>query len=149
TGDYYTRIIKRATAFSTAVTSHKTLVSRHSGPMLPISVVVLTFNAEATIAATLASARRVSDDVHVVDSGSTDRTLELSRAAGAQIAPHPCENYGAQRNGAIENLRLKGAWELPLAADERVSDELGAEIGRLAPADDLAGYYIPRLVHFH
>lgn len=120
--------------------------------MLPISVVVLTFNAEATIGATLASARRISDDVHVVDSYSTDRTLDLARAAGAVITQHPFENYGAQRNWAIESLPLKHAWELHLDADERLSDELVDELHSLMKAEppaDIAGYYVPRLVHFH
>ena len=120
--------------------------------MLPISVIVLTFNAEATIGATLASARRISDDVHVVDSYSTDRTLEIARAAGAVVTQHPFEHYGAQRNWAIDTLQLKHGWQLHLDADERLSDgliaELEATIARGLP-DDIAGYYIPRLVHFH
>lgn len=120
--------------------------------MLPISVVVLTFNAEATIGATLASARRISDDIHVVDSYSTDRTLEIARAAGAGIVQHPFENYGAQRNWAIDTLTLRHEWELHIDADERLSDGLVAELERLmtdGPPDSVAGYYVPRLVHFH
>lgn len=121
--------------------------------MLPISVVILTFNAAETIAATLASARAISDDVHVVDSGSTDATLELARAAGARIATHPFENYGAQRNWAIDTLDLRHDWQLHLDADERVSDELAAELRALfagaGPPAAIAGYYVPRLVHFH
>lgn len=117
-----------------------------------ISVVVLTFNAEATIGATLAAARQVSDDIHVVDSGSTDRTLEIVRAAGAQILHHPFENYGAQRNWAIDNVPLKHPWELHLDADERPTDALIGALDRLrreGPAPGVVGYYIPRLVHFH
>jgi glycosyltransferase involved in cell wall biosynthesis len=120
--------------------------------MLPISVIVLTFNAEATIGATLASARRISDDVHVVDSYSTDRTLEIARAAGAVVTQHPFEHYGAQRNWAIDTLQLKHGWQLHLDADERLGDELVAELEALfvrGLPDDIAGYYIPRLVHFH
>jgi glycosyltransferase involved in cell wall biosynthesis len=120
--------------------------------MLSISVVVLTYNSEATIAATLASARRVSDDVHVVDSHSTDRTLDLAREAGANVVQHPFENYGAQRNWAIDSLNFKHGWQLHLDADERLSDELIAELERLfaaGPPTEVAGYYIPRLVQFH
>ena len=71
---------------------------------MPLSVVILTFNAERTIGATLASAARVSDDIHVVDSGSTDGTLAIVAASGATLARHPFESYGAQRNWAIDNL---------------------------------------------
>jgi glycosyltransferase involved in cell wall biosynthesis len=119
---------------------------------MAISVVVLTFNAETTIGATLAAARRVSDDIHVIDSGSTDRTLEIVRGFGAKVLHHPFENYGAQRNWAIDNTQLAYGWELHLDADERPTDELIAALERLkaqGPADGVVGYYIPRLVHFH
>lgn len=118
---------------------------------MPVSVVILTFNSEATIAATLASAATVSGDIHVVDSGSTDRTLELVRAAGATLVQHPFESYGAQRNWAIDTLALKHGWQLHLDADERLSDALVAEITALAAtnfAGPAVGYFIPRLVHF-
>ncbi|MBV8536557.1 MAG: glycosyltransferase family 2 protein [Alphaproteobacteria bacterium] len=119
---------------------------------MPVSVIVLTFNAEATIGATLASARQVSDDVHVVDSFSSDRTLEIAAAAGAQVTQHEFADYSAQRNWATDTLPLRHDWELHLDADERLSDELVAEIKALmaaGPPDDIAGYHIPRLVHFH
>jgi glycosyltransferase involved in cell wall biosynthesis len=116
-----------------------------------LSVIVLTFNSEATIGATLASARRVSDDLHVVDSGSTDRTLEIAAQHGAQIATHPFESYGAQRNWAIDNLPVRHPWELHLDADERLTEPLIAAIETLKAggfAGPAVGYFIPRLVHF-
>lgn len=123
------------------------------GAMLPISVVILTFNSADTIGATVASARALSDDVHVVDSGSTDATLDIVHAAGASVASHPFESYGAQRNWAIATLALRHPWQLHLDADERVTDELAAELRALfagdGPPAGIAGYYVPRLVHFH
>jgi glycosyltransferase involved in cell wall biosynthesis len=119
---------------------------------MQISVIVLTFNAEQTIGATLASARAVSDDVHVVDSFSTDRTLDIARAAGANIVQHAFENYSAQRNWAIDNLPLKYEWELHLDADERLSDELIADLKDMIAKGfppEIAGFHVPRLVHFH
>jgi glycosyltransferase involved in cell wall biosynthesis len=118
---------------------------------MSLSVVILTYNSEATIGATLASARRVSDDIHVVDSGSTDRTVAIADQAGARVTHHAFESYGAQRNWAIDTLTLRHAWELHLDADERLSDALIAAIEDLkargfpGPA---VGYFIPRLVHF-
>lgn len=121
--------------------------------MLPISVVILTFNAAETIGATLASVVALSDDVHVVDSGSTDTTLDIARSAGAKIVTHPFDSYGAQRNWAINTLPLKYEWQLHLDADERVSDALASELRALfsdnGPLLSIVGYYIPRLVHFH
>jgi glycosyltransferase involved in cell wall biosynthesis len=119
---------------------------------MALSVIVLTFNSEATIGATLESARAVSDDIHVVDSYSTDRTLEIARAAGAHIVQHPFESYGTQRNWAIDTLPLKHDWQLHLDADERLSPELAAELPKLTlegQSEGVVGYYIPRLVHFH
>ncbi|MEX0759000.1 MAG: glycosyltransferase family 2 protein [Tistlia sp.] len=115
-----------------------------------LSVVILTFEAEATLGATLASVAGLADEVFCVDSGSRDRTVEIARAAGATVVEHPFEHYGAQRNWAIESLPLGGGWELHLDADERLTPVLAAEIRRIlesSPAE-LEGCYIPRLVHF-
>ncbi len=120
--------------------------------MTPVSVVILTFNSAATIGATLDSLAGLTNDVHVVDSGSTDGTLEIVRAKGATLASHAFENYGKQRNWAIESLVLAHPWQLHLDADERLTPELKIEIASLlaAPvAEDIGGFYIPRLVHFH
>ena len=76
--------------------------------------------------ATLASAAEVSDDIHVVDSGSTDGTLAIIAEHGAQLVSHPFEDYGKQRNWAIDNLPLKYDWQLHLDADERLTPELTA-----------------------
>lgn len=118
---------------------------------LPISVVVLTKDSAATIGATLASVADLSDDIHVVDSGSTDATIDIVRAAGARIHAHPFESYGAQRNWAIATLPLAHPWELHLDADERVSPALAAALRALfgsGPPADVVGYHVPRLVHF-
>jgi glycosyltransferase involved in cell wall biosynthesis len=90
--------------------------------------------------------------VHVVDSGSTDATHDIVAASGAQLVHHPFENYGAQRNWAIDSLPLRHEWQLHLDADERLTPELKAEIASLLakqvdPA--VGGFYVPRLVHFH
>jgi glycosyltransferase involved in cell wall biosynthesis len=87
----------------------------------------------------------------VVDSGSTDGTIALIEAAGATLVRHPFESYGAQRNWAIETLALKHPWQLHLDADERLSEDLVAEIQALDRAGfpgAAVGYFVPRLVHF-
>ena len=68
------------------------------------SVIILAFNSVDTLGATLAQAREISDDIHVVDSFSTDDTVALSRQHGALVVQHAFENYGAQRNWAIDHL---------------------------------------------
>lgn len=119
---------------------------------MSLSVVILTFNSSKTIAATVRSAARLSDDVHVVDSFSQDDTREIARALGAHVTEHAFEDYGRQRNWAIENLPLAHPWELHLDADERLSADLEQELKALQRTgfpEDIDGYHIPRLVHFH
>jgi glycosyltransferase involved in cell wall biosynthesis len=117
---------------------------------MPVSVIILTFNSAATLPQTIAAAKLVSDDIHVVDSYSTDGTVELARAAGAAVVQHAFERYDLQRNWAIETLPLKHGWELHLDADERPTPELAVEINRVMadPPDGVDGYMVPRLIHF-
>jgi len=115
-----------------------------------ISVIILTYNSMATIERTIESAKRVSDDIHVVDSLSTDETPEFVGRLGVNVVSHPFEHYGAQRNWAIDNLPLRYEWELHLDADERLTDALLSEINQLKKSfpEDVAGYFVPRLLHF-
>lgn len=112
------------------------------------SVIILSFNSADSLPATLASIRHLSDDIHVIDSGSTDSTVALATAAGATVAHHPFENYGSQRNWAIDNLPTRYKWQLHLDADERLTPELLREIQILPEDSPLSGYYLPRLLQF-
>jgi len=112
------------------------------------SIVILTYNSELSIAETLQSVVSLSDDIHVVDSFSKDRTVEIAREFGAKVVEHPFENYGAQRNWAINSLQLKYEWQLHLDADERLTPELVMEIGSIPEDIRLNGFYLPRLMTF-
>ncbi len=112
------------------------------------SVIILTFNSELSIGQTLQSVSGLTDDIHVVDSGSRDRTLEIATSFGATVLEHPFENYGAQRNWAIDSIAPKYGWQLHLDADERLTAELRDEIAALGENADIAGYHLPRLMHF-
>ncbi len=116
-----------------------------------ISVVILTYNSEATISKTIRAALMVSDDIHVVDSFSSDKTIDIAESLGAHLVTHPFANYAAQRNWAIEHLPLKHEWELHLDADEQISNELAEELmtlKRQGAPPELNGYCTPRLVRF-
>jgi glycosyltransferase involved in cell wall biosynthesis len=112
------------------------------------SVIVLAFNSVDTLGATLEQAWEISDDVHVVDSFSTDDTVTLSRQHGAQVIQHAFETYGAQRNWAIDHLPLRYPWQLHLDADERLTPELIASIRALPENPAQSGFLIARLVQF-
>src|SRR5215471_9107894 len=89
-----------------------------------LSVVILTFNSANSIERTLRAARQVSDDIHVVDSYSTDETIEICKRLGCKVVQHPFSNYADQRNWAIDNLTLSGSWQLHLDADEELTAKL-------------------------
>jgi glycosyltransferase involved in cell wall biosynthesis len=112
------------------------------------SVVILAFNSVETLGTTLAQAKQISDDLHVVDSFSTDETVALSQQHGAQVVQHAFESYGAQRNWAIDHLPLSYPWQLHLDADERLTPELIASLQALPENPDHSGFLIARLVQF-
>jgi glycosyltransferase involved in cell wall biosynthesis len=111
-----------------------------------LSVVLITLNEAANLPRTLASVRWAQEIV-IVDSGSTDETLEIARQAGACIFEEPWKGFGAQKNSAIS--RATGDWVLSLDADEEVSPALAGEIQTLLAGEPpLSAYRIPRLNHF-
>lgn len=96
-------------------------------PRPSVSVVVLTRNEEANIAACLQSVRW-ADELFVVDSLSADRTAEIAASLGARVFSHPFDGYAKQRNWALENLPFSHDWILMLDADERIPSALADEI---------------------
>lgn len=108
-----------------------------------ISVVILTHNEAINIERCLASVAW-SDDILVVDSGSTDGTQELAARAGARVVFRPFDNFAGQRNFALEQGQPKHPWVLHLDADEEVSGELRREMEQVAAArSGKPGYRVP------
>lgn len=112
----------------------------------PISIFVLTYNSEDDIQACLESVAHWSDDIFIVDSFSTEQTVELAKNYTDQIYYHQFETFAKQRNWALYNLPFKNEWILHLDADERLTPELREEITQLLINGDnvLDGYYIKR-----
>jgi len=107
-----------------------------------LSVVIICKNEEANIRDCLESVKW-ADEIVVVDSGSTDRTLEIAREYTGRIIHHDWAGYGAQKEFALR--QATGDWILSLDADERVSPELAEEIrSAIAGAADVAGFSMPR-----
>jgi glycosyltransferase involved in cell wall biosynthesis len=112
------------------------------------SVILLSFNSQNSLGATLDRARLVADEIFVVDSFSTDGTVEIARSHGATVVQHAFEHYGAQRNWAIGNLPLGRPWQLHLDADEWMDDQLVAAIQALPDEPEHDGYFLPRYLRF-
>jgi len=99
-----------------------------------ISVLILTANEEADLPRCLASVAGWSDDIFVFDSGSQDRTCQIARETGAQVAQRKFDNYAAQRNAALHTLPFRHPWVLSLDADEMLPAAAAAEMGAFAAA---------------
>jgi glycosyltransferase involved in cell wall biosynthesis len=108
-----------------------------------ISVLIPTLNEELNLPECLDSVRW-ADEVHVIDSFSQDRTLQIARRAGANIVQHAFESYSCQKNWALENVPLRNEWVLIVDADERVTLQLRREIEAVLPSSAFDGYYINR-----
>ena len=82
-------------------------------------------------------------EIIVVDSGSTDRTLEIARSYGAKVFSEPWKGFAGQKNSAME--KATGDWVLQLDADEALEPEVAEEVGgRVDHAGDLVGFWIAR-----
>ena len=109
-----------------------------------LSVVVLAKDEAPYIQRCVRSAAPVADEVVVLDSGSTDGTQDLARAAGARVEHQDWLGYAAQRNAAAD--RATHDWIFQLDADEVITRELADSIQRLLAAgpDPRAGYTVQR-----
>ncbi len=106
-----------------------------------LSVAIITLNEEANLARTLASVQ-FADEVVVIDSGSTDRTLEIAREFDAKVYFEQWKGFASQKNSAIE--KCTGTWILSLDADEELTLELQQEIRVLLRTKPPADAYMIR-----
>jgi len=97
---------------------------------MQLSIVIITFNEEANLARTLESVKPLVADgkgeIIVVDSGSTDRTVEIAKSFDAKVFVEEWKGYAAQKNSALD--KATGDWILSLDADEETDSELITEL---------------------
>lgn len=96
--------------------------------MSDLTAIILTKNEEANIQKCINSLRAIVKRIVVVDSYSTDGTVELAKSMGAEVYQHTFENHSAQFNWAIENVNLDTTWMIKIDADEELTPELADEI---------------------
>ncbi|MDJ0795648.1 MAG: glycosyltransferase family 2 protein [Calothrix sp. MO_167.B12] len=111
------------------------------------SIYILTHNEEIDIAACIESAM-LSDDIIVVDSCSSDRTVEIASTYPVRVVQHPFESHGKQRTWMLESIAPKYEWVYILEADERMTPELFAECQQAMQNPDYIGYYVAEQVIF-
>jgi glycosyltransferase involved in cell wall biosynthesis len=117
---------------------------------MKLIIIILTFNEERHLKRCIESLQNLKAEILVVDSFSTDRTLEIARSSGARILQHQFINHAMQFNWALEQLNLNFDWVLRIDADEVVTTELCDEIkNRLSLlSSDVSGVLVRRRIIF-
>jgi glycosyltransferase involved in cell wall biosynthesis len=115
---------------------------------MKISVVIITLNEEDRLEDALKSSIEIADEIVVLDSFSTDKTLDIARQYGCRIYRNRFVDYGTQKNLAL--AKAKNEWVLNLDADERISDPLKGEILNLKQQQDIPidGFLINRKTYY-
>lgn len=118
--------------------------------MNQLSVIILTYNEETNVEHTLESVKDWVGEIIIVDSFSTDRTLEICKKYTDKIYQHPFENHGKQVNWALESIPFTHDWIIQLDADEMVTPELSNELCQTLPtlSKEITGLYAKRRVYF-
>jgi glycosyltransferase involved in cell wall biosynthesis len=111
------------------------------------SVLILTYNEECNLRACLESVSWC-DDVVVLDSFSTDRTCVIAREMGARVVQRTFDNFGAQRNYALDEIDFKYPWLFHLDADEQFNEALRLECERVIALNEKSGYFVPNKIIF-
>jgi glycosyltransferase involved in cell wall biosynthesis len=111
------------------------------------SIFILTYNEETEIAGCIESAL-LSDDVIVVDSYSSDRTVEVAQRYPVQVVQHKFESHGRQRTWMLQSVPVKHEWVYILEADERMTPELFQECLTAMQSQEFIGYYAAERVMF-
>ncbi len=113
--------------------------------MIPVSVVIVTKDEQENIEDALRSAEGAQEIV-VVDSFSTDRTVDICRRYTDRVFQHAWEGYARQKQRGVDHAQ--GPWVLILDADERITPELRDEIAGAVQRGDHDGFAMPRKNYF-
>ncbi|AFY65554.1 glycosyl transferase family 2 [Geitlerinema sp. PCC 7407] len=115
---------------------------------IPVSVLIPAKNEEANLPACLSSVER-ADEVFVVDSQSSDRSVEIAESYGAQVVQfHFNGRWPKKKNWSLDNLPFRNEWVLIVDCDERITPELWDEIAEAIAHPEHSGFYLNRRVFF-
>lgn len=121
-----------------------------NNPASPISFVILTYNEELHIERCIRSLQAFAKEIWVIDSFSTDRTLEIAESLGANVVKHEFENQAQQFNWAIMHCDIRGSWIWRVDADEYISEDLGRKVADAIAtcSADVNGIYVNKAIVF-
>ena len=109
---------------------------------MKVSVLLLTMNEERNLPRCL-DALSWCDDIALVDSGSTDRTIEIARARNVRVLTNPFQDFATQRNFGLKAAGFRHPWVLHLDADEVATPTFVKRLLALEPNDQVDAFYIP------
>ncbi|MDH5716430.1 MAG: glycosyltransferase family 2 protein [Spirochaetia bacterium] len=109
----------------------------------PIAVIILTHNEELSVSNAVNSVIQWAEQVFILDSYSTDKTVKIVQALGAKVFKNKFKSFTEQRNWALKNLPVKCEWVLFLDADEYLSEEIKKEISGVFEKElcNISGFY--------
>jgi glycosyltransferase involved in cell wall biosynthesis len=114
--------------------------------MNKLSAVIITFNEERNIVRCIDSLQEIVDEIIVVDSFSTDKTIELCESKGVKVIQNKFEGHIQQKNFALQ--QAKNDWVISLDADEALTEELKKSIIEVLKNPTVKGYKFNRLTNY-
>lgn len=114
------------------------------------SFIILTYNEETHLPRLLKSIEKLQAKIYILDSGSTDRTLQIATQYGAELKTHTFENHPKQWHFALNNFDIQTPWTIGLDADQAVSSQLFELLANFKDSDvkDINGIYFNRKNYF-
>jgi len=118
--------------------------------MNSLTVIILTFNEEKHIERCLTNLKKVAEKIYIIDSYSTDKTIEIAESFGAVVYQNPWVNHSTQFNWALDNCPITTEWTMRMDCDEYLLDDLITEINTVLPStpENIGGFIIKRRVIF-
>ncbi len=118
--------------------------------MSDLSVLILTFNEELHIERCIKSLLAVTDKIFIVDSYSTDNTVEIARALGVKVLQNEWTNYAQQYQWGLDNTPFETVWVMRMDSDEYILPQLASEINSTlrTTTNEVSGFFIKRRVNF-
>ncbi|MCZ2085281.1 MAG: glycosyltransferase family 2 protein [Flavobacteriales bacterium] len=118
---------------------------------LSLAIIILTYNEEIHIERCINNVKQIASEIFIIDSFSTDKTVEIAESLGAVVLQNKWpNNHASQLNWGLENAPFTCDWIFRIDADELITEELAEEIRRDLPllAEDTTGVILPRYIFF-
>ena len=118
--------------------------------MKKISVLILTYNEELHIARCIESLQNIAEEIFIVDSFSTDKTVEIAESLGAKVYQNKWVNYATQFQWGLDNCPIETEWVMRMDADEYLEPKLIDALLKKLPTiqQEITGIYLKRKVYF-